>query len=303
MINILTSILMPIFIQIIIGFIIQKKFKLDIKTLSRVQIYVLVPALIFIKFYTSELSGSFMLQIFGFTVLLFILLMVASTVGAKLLKMSKKKEKVFVNAVVLRNQGNYCIPLFTLLYLNTGNSIALSIHMIVLLTTNLLLNTVGLYNASSGSYSGKEAILKVFKLPMIYTIIFGVIFKSFGITVPIPILNTLEIMGNGVVALALITLGAQLAETKIAFGDKTIPIAAMMRLVLSPLLAFLLVILFGIEGTMAQVLIIGASAPTAVNSVLLAIEFDGDAAYASQTVFLTTLMSIVTVTTTIILVM
>lgn len=303
MINILTSILMPIFIQIIIGFVIQKKFKLDIKSLSRVQLYVLVPALIFIKFYTSELSGAFMLQIFGFTVLLFIVLMIVGTLVAKLLKMPKKKEKVFVNAVVLRNQGNYCIPLITLLYLNTGNTVALSIHMIVLLTTNLLLNTVGLYNASSGSYSGKEAILKVFKLPMIYTIFFGVVFKSFGITVPTPILTTLEIMGDGVVALALFTLGAQLAETKLTIGDKTIPIAAMMRLILSPLLAFLLVILFGIEGTMAQVLIIGASAPTAVNSVLLAIEFDGDAAYASQTVFLTTLMSLVTVTATIMLVM
>lgn len=76
-----------------------------------------------------------------------------------------------------------------------------------------------------------------------------------------------------------------------------------MRLILSPLLAFALVYAFGIEGTMAQVLIIGASAPTAVNSVLLSIEFDGDATYAAQAVLITTLLSFVTVTGTIMLVM
>ncbi len=50
-----------------------------------------------------------------------------------------------------------------------------------------------------------------------------------------------------------------------------------------------------IEGIAAQVLIIGAGAPTAVNSVLMAVEFDGDATYASETVFTSTVFSAITV--------
>ncbi len=301
--TIISSILLPIFVQIAVGFMLQKKLKFDIRSLSRVQIYAFIPALIFMKFYTSALSGDYILQISGFTIALFIILMVIATGVGKGLKLPKKKEKAFVNAVTLRNQGNYGIPLITLLYLKSGSELALSIHMIVLLNTNILLNTVGLYNASSGTYTSKEALLKILKLPMIYTIGLGFIFKYMHIGVPEPIVTTLNIMGSGVVPLALFTLGAQLAETKFDFRDQTISIAAIMRLILSPLLAFALVYAFGIEGTMAQVLIIGASAPTAVNSVLLSIEFDGDATYAAQAVLITTLLSFVTVTGTIMLVM
>lgn len=303
MIYIATHILLPIFIQIGIGFLLQKKLKFDIKTLSRVQIYALIPALIFLKFYTSALSGSLIVQISGFTILLFVMLMTIAKWVVRGLKLPPKKAKAFENAVILRNQGNYGIPLITLLYATTGSEFALSIHMIVLLNTNILLNTIGLYNASSGTYSKKDALLKILKLPIIYTIILAFIFRYCQLIVPEPIMTTMEIMGKGVVPLALITLGAQLAETTFDFGDRTISIAAILRLILSPILACALVYAFGIEGTMAEVLIIGASAPTAVNSVLLSIEFDGDAAYASQAVLITTLLSFITVTATIMLVM
>jgi len=99
----------------------------------------------------------------------------------------------------------------------------------------------------------------------------------------------------GVVPLALFTLGAQLSETKIRLKDLSLFIAVIGRLIISPLIAYGLVLLFGIEGLMAQVLILGAAAPTAVNSVLLSIEFEGDYEYASQVVMLTTLLSIITV--------
>jgi predicted permease len=227
--------------------------------------------------------------------------MVLSYIIARIFKLERKKEKAFMNAVILRNQGNFGIPLITLLYSTTGNTFPLSIHMIALFTTNLLLNTVGLYNASSGTYTKKEAIVKVLRLPMVYVVLLGFMFKGLHITIPGPIQSTLTIMGNGVVPLALITLGAQLSSVKLKFLDKTLPIAVFMRLIISPLIAFVMTLAFGISGQMAQVLIIGAAAPTAVNSVLLAIEFKGDAEYASETVFLTTLLSAITVTVVIIL--
>lgn len=98
------------------------------------------------------------------------------------------------------------------MYLKSGSELALSIHMIVLLNTNILLNTVGLYNASSGTYTSKEALLKILKLPMIYTIGLGFIFKYMHIGVPEPIVTTLNIMGSGVVPLALFTLGLNLLK-------------------------------------------------------------------------------------------
>lgn len=303
LLTILWEILTPIFLIIFIGYVIQKMLHLDLSSLTQILFYMFIPSLIFINIATSELDGGLVLQIFGFTVILFFLLMVISFGAAKITGVDRKKEKAFMNAVILRNQGNFGIPLVTMLFAEIAPNFAISIHMIVLFATNLLLNTVGLYNSSSGSYSKREAFKNTLKLPMIYMIVLGFIFKGFAIPVPPPIESSLRIMGNGTVPTALFTLGAQLANTKLKLKDPSLSMAVAMRLVLSPVLAWLMTLAFGITGIIAQVLIIGAAAPTAVNSVLLALAFDGDAEYASETVFLTTLLCALTVTATIYLVM
>lgn len=303
MIYILSHILLPIFLQIAIGYVFQKKFKLDIGSLTKVQLYILIPPLIFTKIAGSELEGSLIGQIVLFTTILFFILLIVSTVLSKLMRLERKKEKAFINALTLRNQGNYGIPLISLAFAGVASADALSIHMVVMFMTNILLNTIGLYNASSGSFTFKETIVKIFRLPIIYAILLGFVFKSFNLSVYKPIQDSLDIMSGGVVPLALFTLGAQLAETKLNIKDISLSVALIGRLILSPFLAYLLTLAFGIEGMMAQVLILGAAAPTAVNSVLLAIEFDGDYNYASQAVMLSTLFSLISVTTVIQLIM
>ncbi len=301
MITIAWEILFPIFAIIIAGYFLQKKFSLDLTGFTKIQLYLFIPALIFVKIATSQLDDGLIGIVLTFTALLFVILMIISYGLAKLLGVDRKKEKAFMNAITLRNQGNFGIPLITLLYAGTvdGNTFPLSVHMIALFGTNLLLNTIGLYNASSGTYTKKEALIKVLKLPMIYVVLFGFIYRSTGFPLEGPIYSTLIIMGNGVVPLALFTLGAQLASTRLTFIDKSLPVVVLTRLVISPLIAYGLTLLFGLSGIVAQVLIIGAAAPTAVNSVLLAMEFNGDAEYASESVFLTTLISLITVTLTI----
>ena len=301
MIIIFTDVLLPIFIIIIAGFLIQKKFSFNLDTLTKIQLYLLIPSLIFLNIANSELQKDLVIQIVSFTVILFFALMLISFIIARLFKLERKREKAFMNAVILRNQGNFGIPVITLLFLASGNEFPLAVHMISLFSTNLLLNTIGLYNASSGTYTSKEAMIKVLKLPMIYVVLFGFLFKEFHIEIPNPIESSLSIIANAVVPLALLTLGAQLANAKLSLLNKTLPIAVILRLIASPLIAYLMTIIMGINGEMAQVLIIGSSAPTAVNSVLLAIEFKGDAQYASETVFLTTLLSTITVSIVIML--
>lgn len=297
------NILSPIFIQIILGFFIQKKFDLSIKTLTKIQMYILIPGFIFYNIYTSVISNDIMFNIFIFTSVVFFILMLISTIFAKVLKLERPKKKAFINSVILRNQGNFGIPLIALAFASTSNTYALSVHIVVLLTTNILLNTFGLYNASSGAYTAKEAIRNMLRLPILYVIAIALIIKSTGLIVPVPIISTIKILANGLVSVALITLGAQLANTKVNLKDTSIYISNVLRLIISPLITWLFVSIVGYEGVMAQVLIIGSAAPTAVNSVLLAIEFDGDASYASETVLTSTVLSAITVSIVVSLVM
>jgi len=303
MLRILWEILTPIFLIVFLGYIIQKRLHLDLGPLTKIQFYMFIPSLIFVNIATSDLDVGLVFQLFSFTTILFFLLMAISFGVAKVTGIDRKKEKAFMNAVTLRNQGNFGIPLITLLFAEISPTFAISVHMIVLFANNIIINTVGLFNASSDSYTMNVALMNTLRLPMIYVIVLGFLFKGFNLDIPSPINASLRLMASGVVPTALFTLGAQLANSKLKLKDSSLSIAVFMRLIISPLLAWLMTFAFGITGIMAQVLIIGAAAPTAVNSVLLAMEFDGDAEYASETVFLTTLLCSITVTAVIYLVM
>lgn len=52
---------------------------------------------------------------------------------------------------------------------------------------------------------------------MIYAVIITILFRSLNLTVSAPIWDTLDSLSKGLVPLALVTLGAQLAETKVKF--------------------------------------------------------------------------------------
>ena len=69
-----------------------------------------------------------------------------------------------------------------------------------------------------------------------------------------------------------------------------------LRLIGGPLVAAGIAKLFGFTGETAAVLILGASAPTAINTALLAHEFKAEGGFAAAAVFYSTLLSIVTVT-------
>ncbi|MGB3368782.1 MAG: AEC family transporter [Acidaminobacteraceae bacterium] len=294
-IYILINVISPIFTIILLGYLLQRRFKLSIYSLSKVQIFVFIPSLVFINIYNSTLDKSLMGSIVLYTTILFFIFIVLSTLVSRILKLPKAKEKAFVNSISLRNQGNFGIPLVALLYTSGSSQYAMSIHMIGLIATTILMYTVGLYNASSGTYTSREAFKNILKLPIIYVMVLAILARQFGVVIAEPQIATLTYLAKAVVPLALITLGAQLEETKFDFSDKTVYLGNFLRLIVSPVIAYLLCIFMGIDGVARDVLVIGAATPTAVNSVLLAIEFDGNSNYASQTVFTSTIFSSVTI--------
>ena len=131
-------------------------------------------------------------------------------------------------------------------------------------------------------------------MPMTLAMLAAVVLRLLEWQVWPPIWNTLDVVAKGMVPLALVTLGAQLANTRLRLMALDIYLASLVRLVAAPLLALLLVKLFGITGVAAQVVVICSAAPTAVNTVLLALEFGGDAEFASRSVLCSTLLSALT---------
>jgi hypothetical protein len=279
-----------------IAYTIQKKFRLNVPSLVKVHIYAFLPSLMFYNVYFNELSGDTILTVMGFFTLMFFVMVVIATLISKIFKFERPKEKAFVNAVSLSNQGNFGLPLITLLFAGPMLNQAVSIQLTLFMASAILINTFGLYNMSSGSYTGLEALKNIFRLPLIYAIILGFTLKTLDVTIWQPIISAIELMKAGVVPMAMFILGLQLANTKISLDNPLIMIANTMKLLISPVIAFILVKVMGIEGIMAQILVLSSAFPTAVNTVILSIEFKGDHHFASQTVLFSTLISSITVT-------
>jgi malate permease and related proteins len=287
----LFHVLTPIFLQVGAGFLIQKRFPLDISSLSKIQFYIFIPALIFGSIYRTPLAGSEVLTILECNLAVFLALLFVGWLVARLAHMERARRQALYNSVCLYNSGNYCIPLIQLLY---NTPLSYSIQIIVLLLQSTITNTFGIINSGSGHKRLGATMLQLLSMPATPAMLLALVFRELHWTIWQPLELSLDALSQGLVPLALVTLGAQLAASKMPRPSPIIFLSSMIRLLGGPLLAWGMISLLGIGGVAGQVIVICSGAPSAVNSVLLALELGGDAQFASQTVLFSTALSAIT---------
>lgn len=175
----------------------------------------------------------------------------------------------------------------------------------MLVQMNMCLNTLGLYQAGKGKLTPRDALSVVFHMPVLYTLaaVFTIKYSGFDMTTTFlwPIFQN---CASALVAIVMIALGMQIHRSKISFGDIDAWLGCFVRLVVAPVLAFLLIKAWGIMGVsfapaVSQTILIMASVPAAVNSVLYAVEFHNCEDFATELVMMSTFLSCITMTGTI----
>lgn len=291
---IILNVILPVFLLIGVGAFLHRKFTFDMKTLSKLTTYLFLPTMSFVNIYQSSIDGDTFFQIIGFLMVQGLCLMVISAGIAKVCKFDKGLAATFKNSIVLKNSGNFGLPVSHLVF--QGNPLGLSVQVVVLLFQNLLTYTYGLMNSVAVNTGGLQALKEFLKNPIIYALILGMVLKSFSVEVPFFLWNPIENISSAFLAMALITLGAQSAFLKITKFSFPLIASLLGRLVLSPAIAFMIIFLLGLEGTVAQALFIASSFPSSRHSAQFALEYGNHPEYAAQVVLLSTLFSSVTVT-------
>ncbi|MCL5996904.1 MAG: AEC family transporter, partial [Chloroflexi bacterium] len=139
------NIILPIFVLVGVGIVMDRTFHLDLATLSKLNFYVFVPALIFIKTLDAQLSPALFASVAAFTALHIVLMFVLSWTLFGLPPFSRQRP-VLTLAAILSNAGNYGIPLATLAFGAQGASAM----AIVVMVQNLATFTAGLWIMDSG---------------------------------------------------------------------------------------------------------------------------------------------------------
>lgn len=129
--------------------------------------------------------------------------------------------------------------------------------------------------------------------PLIIACLAGMLFPLFGWHLPLIASRTLETLGAAAVPVALLCIGGSLATITLRGRRAAIVAASLIKVFVSPLVAFGLCRLAGVSGGDLRIALVLTACPTAVASFVMAEKLSGDEALASGTIVLSTLLSAV----------
>ncbi len=287
LLNILLTIILPIFVLMAVGYLLDRAFNLDVQTLSRLSFYAFTPALIFTTAYRSTLTGPEISRIAAFAAAQHVLLGLLALLAFSLRPLRTHRPVMALGAVFY-NAGIYGIPLMLLAF---GED-AVSIIGVVLTVHALLFFTLGVWLFVGADRGSLRATLGQFlRYPVLYGLVLGFALRSLDLSLPVPLQTSVDYLMQAFVGISLLTLGVQLSKSPAAGDGGPVAAVSLMRFAASPLLAVALIPLFGLEPRIAAPLTVASALPVAVNVYILAAEVGQDAPLASRLVFWTTALS------------
>ena len=290
----LLLIVLPAFLIFGAGFIGQKLLKLDIKSISTMSLYLMLPFLTFDTFYSNELNVEYF-YMFLFTCLLALIMSTLTVLFGFFIKADKTQMSAMLLGTIFPNSGNYGAPVAMFAF----GAIGFQYAVIFMVIHAFLMNTIGIFIASYGSEkttSIKDSLMRVIKMPVLYGFLFGVLFQLLHIELPSTIQDGISLVGSASIPTVMLILGMQLAEIKPQkFELKYVNTVTIFRMLISPLLAVVLVNFMPVNDMIKNVYILLAAMPIAANTTLLAVQFNVKPDLTSFTTLVTTLLSLVTI--------
>jgi predicted permease len=288
--SILMNSILPAYLVVGCGFLLERTLHLDKRTLSRLAIYFLTPALVFTSLMNTEVSplqmGSILLAV---ALVTFAMIGLALGVG-RLLRWPSREVDGLVLSVAFINAGNLGLSVALFAFGEAG----LELATIYYVGTNLAVNTLGAFFAARGNGGARKALFKLLRLPGLYAFVLAILLRIMHWQPPALLMKPVELASRATVPIMLIMLGVQLAQTRIAARIKDVSLAVGLRLVGGALAGFAVAPLLGLGGLARDVVIMQSATPTAVNSSMMAIEFDADPDFVSCAILASTLLSSIT---------
>jgi predicted permease len=283
---------LPIFLVASVGFLLSRFLKADVKTLSRVTFNALVPCLVFSLLVTSKISPEEFGRLMLFTVCLVLGIGLIARLITLPLRLDRAMASAFLIVVMFSNSGNYGLSVNMFAF----GQAALARATIYYITSTILMYTVGVFLANSGQRNLREALMGVLTVPAVYGVIAAFVVMLTQTTVPAPIMRPIQLLSNAALPCMILVLGMQMERTAKVERPLLVGLASVLSLIVTPLLAWGLVNVLGLSGAARQAAMIESSMPAAVVTTILALEYQVAPSFVTATVFVSTLLSPITVT-------
>ncbi|MCI0553198.1 MAG: AEC family transporter [Anaerolineae bacterium] len=289
--------LLPILLLSGAGFILGKLFSVDSRTIGRIVFYIFAPMLVFDLLVQNDLKLEEAVTVMAFTGTLILIMGIITLIIGLGLKLERRILMSVLITTMFGNTGNYGLPVVSFAF---GEE-ALKYAGLYFVTTSVLFNTVGILIASLGHMNFREAMVGLLKVPIVYGVTLAAIINILNIEIPAPLARTIDLAASGSIPLMIVLLGIELARVQWSNSLRGVGLSVSLRLLAAPLVALLLSLPFGLQGEVRQAGVIQASMPAAVNTTILAAEYQLDSSLVTAIVFIGTLLSPLTLTPLIVL--
>ena len=290
--SIFLNVITPVFALVAIGYLAGPLLGLQARTLSRFAYFILIPAFIFNVVSLAEVQATVVMQMVLYILVVHIACALLGFGVGWILKRPKQVISAYVLIAVFGNVGNFGLPLITF-RLGDEAEFAATIYFLAIVIIAFI---IGVAAANWNNKGSMKAALEVFKTPALIAMVPAFFFTGSSFEPPLVVTRITALLGGAMIPTMLVTLGLSMSQVKQIEISRDVYIASTIRLVGGPILAFALVIPFGLTGIERGAGILQASMPTAILATIIAMEYDLLPDFVTTTVLFTTIVSVVTLT-------
>lgn len=288
-------------VLMIVGFIAHKIGILNPtsnKSISKLIINITCPALIFHSIFTGgrisdkSILGTVFISAFVFYIFMFAF----ARIVVNILRVKKHLKRSYECMMAFGNISFMGIPVLRAVFPDQ-QSTAILFQAIFVIFYHLFIFTYGIWLLGKDSGKKVKFSAKSFLNAGTISAIAAVILYFFDFTPPTIVVNCLDMLGSVTTPLSMILIGSSLASYSALKILKTpsLYLFSFIKLLVIPMIVWLVTKFFIEDALLHGVITIMASVPVGSMTIMLSTEYGGNGEYISQGLFMTTVLSVVTI--------
>ena len=291
-VDILTKVTLPIITLVALGWLLQPKLKLDVPSLNRVQVYVVMPAFLVHFLSAGKQPLSVVWPVVYFGIVQFMILIPIGWLLVLLLRMRKSLGPMMGLGTAYANVGFFGIPVTQLAF---GPDYLIHQSVLTALMA-VLVCTLGVWLLAPAG-GGLSKLRTAFGTPLIPSVGIGLTLRGLEIELPPVVSQPLQFLGSIFTPLALYTLGAGIAAQKIIRFELAPQLLILfLKFLFAPIVSWMICRVMGLPSDVTAVLVVAASTPVGVLITIFAAEYKTEAEFISTAVVISTALSPIFVT-------
>jgi predicted permease len=275
-VDILTRVTLPIITLVALGWALQGRLKLDVATLNRIQVYVVMPAFLIHFLSSGKQPLSVIWPVVYFGLVQFLILIPLGWLLVIVLRQRASLGPIMGLGTAYANVGFFGIPVTQLAF----GSEYLIYQSVLTALMAVLVCTVGVAMLAPPGGSKFAKFRTAFETPLIPSVVIGLALRGFQVELPTVVSQPMQFLGSIFTPLELVP------QTLILF----------LKFIAAPVITWFICRAMGMPRDVQDVIVVAAATPVGVLIAIFAAEYKRESEFISTAIVTSTALSPIFVT-------